>query len=236
MSLAIAWLGRVEYRAAWRLQEALRARILDGEAAETVLLVEHPPVITLGRSADARNVLVEEHALAARGVAFVRTNRGGDVTYHGPGQLVAYPVVRLARGVVAHVEAMARAVIETARPLGIAARFSRERTGVWATAPDGDRKLCAFGVHVRRRVAIHGLALNVTTPLDAFAAIVPCGIRDAGVTSIAALTGRAPSVAELAPSLGARLAEAFGRAARVLSAAEIDALARSGDCFLEPAP
>ncbi len=208
--VAVTWLGRIGYRAAWEMQEALRRRIVDGEAAETILLLEHPPVITLGRGADPSHVLLDEATLAARGIELLRTSRGGDVTYHGPGQLVAYPVVRLGRGVVAHVEAMARAVIAVVRPLGIEGEFRRERPGVWV----GDRKLCAFGVHVSRRVAIHGLALNVTTPPSAFSAIVPCGLRDAGVTSIAERCGSAPTVEELARPLGAALLEAFGRAPR----------------------
>ena len=205
------WIGRVPYREAWALQESLRRRILDGEAAETILLVEHPAVITLGRSANPNHVLLDEAALAARGIDLVRTNRGGDVTWHGPGQLLAYPILRLHRGVVAHVEAMARAVIDLVRPLGVEGEFRRARAGVWV----GDRKLCAFGVHVSRRVAVHGLALNLTTPTDAFSLIVPCGLRDAGVTSLAELTGAAPSVASFAEPLAGALLKAFERDRRV---------------------
>jgi lipoyl(octanoyl) transferase len=209
--LAAAWLGRVGYRAAWELQEALRARILDGAAAEWLLLLEHEPVITLGKSARAGHVLAGEAALAARGVERVASSRGGDVTYHGPGQLVAYPVVRLARGVLAHVEAMGRAVCETAAELGVQARFERAPTGVWVGDESTPRKLAAFGVHVRRRVAIHGLALNATTDLSAFDLIVPCGLAGAAVTSLEREAGRSPAPAELARPLGAALARAFGR-------------------------
>jgi lipoyl(octanoyl) transferase len=220
--LAIAWLGRVGYRAAWDLQESLRRRILDGESAETILLLEHSPVITLGRSANPNNVLLDEAALAARGVERVATSRGGDVTYHGPGQLVAYPVVKV-RSVLAHVEAMGRAVVDLVRRFGIEARFRRDLAGVWV----GDAKLCAFGVHVSRRVAIHGLALNLTTPLDAFSAIVPCGLCDRGVTSVAALTGASPTAESLAPDLGAALARELGRAPRALSPEALDAFLRN---------
>jgi lipoyl(octanoyl) transferase len=209
----VCWLGRVPYRPAWALQEELRRRVQAGEPAETILLVEHDPVVTLGRSADRDHVLLSPEALAARGVDLVPTSRGGDVTYHGPGQLVAYPVLRLTRGVVAHVEAMARAVVETVRPLGVEARCRRDPLGVWVAA-EIPRKLCAFGVHVSRRVAIHGLALNVTTPPDAFSVIVPCGLRAAAVTSIQAEAGRAPTVEALAPALGAALAAAFDRTPR----------------------
>ncbi|MSP61110.1 MAG: lipoyl(octanoyl) transferase LipB [Myxococcales bacterium] len=213
----VVWLGRVEYRVAWALQEELRRLVLAGEGRETILLLEHPKVVTLGRSSDPAHVLLDEAALAARGVDRVVTSRGGDVTYHGPGQLVAYPVVRIGRGVVAHVEGMARAVIETVRPLGIDAVFRRERAGVWV----GDRKLAAFGVHVSRRVAIHGLALNVTTPSSDFAVIVPCGLHDAGVTSIADLTGHSEALDVIAPRLGIALATALGRSPRALERREI---------------
>lgn len=208
--MAVKWLGRVPYREAWALQEALRRRVIDGEPAETILLLEHPPVITLGRAANPSNVLLEEAALAARGIELVRSTRGGDVTWHGPGQLVAYPVVRLHRGVVAHVTGMAEAVIEVVRTLGVEAEFRRERAGVWV----GDRKLCAFGVHVGRGVAIHGLALNLTTAPGAFSLIVPCGLRDAGVTSVAELTGASPTVESLAEPLAVALLQALGRARR----------------------
>jgi len=184
--------------------ESLRARILDGDTgAETLLLCEHDPVITLGRRADTANIVASRDALAARGVTIAQSSRGGDVTYHGPGQLVAYPVMRLRGGVVDHVCRLAKAAIAVAARYGISARFDRARPGVWA----GDAKLAAVGVHVHRRVAIHGLALNVTTALDAFDLIVPCGLRDIQVTSIAALSGQSPALADVA----AAFADEFAR-------------------------
>jgi lipoate-protein ligase B len=185
--------------------ESLRARILDGDdSAETLLLLEHPPTITLGRRARAEHIVVSPEALAARGVAVVESSRGGDVTYHGPGQLVAYPVMRLHTGVVDHVCRLAKAAIAVAAAHGIDdAAFDRARPGVWARGA----KLAAVGVHVHRRVAIHGLALNVTTALDAFDLIVPCGLYDIRVTSIAALSGQLPPLSDVA----ARFAEAFAR-------------------------
>jgi lipoyl(octanoyl) transferase len=198
------WLGRVDYADAVTRMEALRARILDGDdAAEALLLCEHAPVITLGRRARDEHIVASAAALAARGVVVARSSRGGDVTYHGPGQLVAYPVMRLSSGVVDHVCRLAKAAIAVAADFGIEARFDRARPGVWA----GDAKLAAVGVHVHRRVAIHGLALNVTTALDAFDLIVPCGLRDIQVTSIAALSGQSPTL----PDVAARFAEAFAR-------------------------
>ena len=204
------WLGRIDYPDAVRRMESLRARILDGDTgAETLLLLEHAPVITLGRRARAEHILASEAALAARGVTVARASRGGDVTYHGPGQLVAYPVMRLHGGVVDHVCRLAKAAIAVAAAYGIEARFDRARPGVWA----GDAKLAAVGVHVHRRVAIHGLALNVTTALDAFDLIVPCGLRDLAVTSIAALSGRAPALPEVAAAFAAAFAGLDGRTA-----------------------
>jgi lipoyl(octanoyl) transferase len=197
------WLGRVEYADAVARMESLRARILDGEADETLLLCEHAPVITLGRRARAEHIVASAAALSARGVTVAASSRGGDVTYHGPGQLVAYPVVRLTDGVVAHVARLCGAAVDVAAAFGIAARYDRACPGVWTDAG----KLAAVGVHVHRRVAIHGLALNVTTALDAFDLIVPCGLRDVKMTSIAALSGARPSL----PPLAARFAVAFAR-------------------------
>ena len=194
------WLGRVAYADAVAAMESLRARILDGDdAAETLLLCEHPPVITLGRRARKEHIVASAAALAARGVTVAQSSRGGDVTYHGPGQLVAYPVMRLASGVVDHVCRLAKAAIAVAAGFGIEARFDRARPGVWA----GAAKLAAVGVHVHRRVAIHGLALNVTTALDAFDLIVPCGLRDIQVTSLAALSGQTPALPDVAAAFAA---------------------------------
>jgi lipoyl(octanoyl) transferase len=208
MTLRWAWLGRVPYADAVARMESLRARILDGDAsAETLLLVEHPPTITLGRRARVEHLLASEAALAARGVTVAQSSRGGDVTYHGPGQLVAYPVLRLGDGVVAHVERLAAAAAAVAARHGVRARFDRARPGLFT---DGGAKLAAIGVHVHRRVAIHGLALNVTTALDAFDLIVPCGLRDMRVTSLA-VEAEAP-LPEL-PLLAHAFADAFAAAA-----------------------
>lgn len=225
MTLRWSWLGRVAYADAVARMEALRARILDGDAAaETLLVCEHDPVVTLGRRARAEHLLVSPEGLAARGIAVHASSRGGDVTYHGPGQLVAYPVLRLDAGVVAHVARLAAAAVEVAAGFGVAAAFDRARPGVFTAA---GAKLAAVGVHVHRRVAIHGLALNVTTALDAFDVIVPCGLRDVPVTSIAAESGARPTVAALAPVFAAAFARAAGRA-----------LAADGDprCICDDAP
>ena len=176
------WLGRVDYEPTWALQEQLRRRVLAG-GSEAILLCEHPPVLTLGRSASGADLLIDEAGLRAAGIAVVRTSRGGQVTYHGPGQLVAYPIVRLRRGVLRHVEWLADSAIAVAAGHGVPAAFDRAHVGVWS---DG-RKLAAIGVHIERRVAVHGLALNVTK--EATAAFrrgwfVPCGLVGGQVTSL----------------------------------------------------
>jgi lipoyl(octanoyl) transferase len=211
------WLGRVGYADAVALQEGLRRRLLDGDGnAERLLLLEHEPVITLGRSARREHLLADPELLRARGIAVAESSRGGDVTYHGPGQLVAYPVMRLGHGVVAHVEALAQAVIGLAAAHGVRARFRRDCPGVWVDGPsDGkEAKLAAFGVHVHRRVAIHGVALNVSTALSAFDLIVPCGLAGSRATSLKVLIGREPAaLLDLARDFATRFAHAVGRSA-----------------------
>jgi len=187
-------------------QERLREQVLRGESPETLLLCEHQPVVTLGRSAKPEHVLAAPAELVRHGVDLHAASRGGDVTYHGPGQLVGYPIVRLRGGVIGHVTAMARAIASVLSELGIDASWRRETPGLWI----GDAKICAFGVHVHRRVAIHGFALNVSGALDGFDLIVPCGLAAARTTSIAAALGSGGSVPAL-HVLASRVAGALGR-------------------------
>ena len=175
------WLGRIPFAAAVREQERLRDAVIRGDGPETLLLCEHDPVVTLGRSAKPEHVLLSAAELHIRGVDLHAASRGGDVTYHGPGQLVGYPIVRLRGGVVGHLTAMARALSAVLRELDIDARWRREAPGLWV----GAAKICAFGVHVRRRVAMHGFALNVAGALRGFQMIVPCGLNGVATTSIA---------------------------------------------------
>ena len=209
-----AWLGRVSYGPALALQERVRADVAEGRARETLLLLEHDPVITLGRRAESGHVLASVDTLGRAGIAVLTTSRGGDVTYHGPGQLVGYPIFRLPRGIKAHVAAMAGGIVAVLADLGIAAEWRSAQPGVWV----GDDKICAVGMHVRRRVAMHGFALNVSVDLASFRHIVPCGLPHAGVTSIARLRGAAPAL----PALAARLASAFARSF-LLTTVEISA-------------
>lgn len=203
------WLGRVAFADTAMLQERLRQGVLAGEP-ETLLLLEHEPVITLGRSADVANVLADEPALARRGIALHRASRGGDVTYHGPGQLVGYPVVGLRGGVRAYVEAMAQAIADVLGEHGVDAAYRPTAPGLWVAGPRGDAKICAFGVNVHRRVVIHGFALNLDPDLAAFNLIVPCGIAGCAVTSVRAVTGHAPTPQSLAGRIAAALGERFG--------------------------
>ncbi len=199
------WLGRQPYAPVATLMEELRDRVLGGDdGAQRILFVEHEPVVTLGRSADPAHVLLGAAGLAARGVELVRSTRGGDVTVHGPGQLVIYPVLRLPRGVLAFVEAVGGAIVAELAALGVTAAWRRNPAGVWC----GDAKIAACGLHVRRRVAVHGFALNVTDEaLPLFELIVPCGLAGTRTTSIErALGGRAPELPDLARSIASRLA------------------------------
>ena len=236
------WLGRVPFAETAREQERLRADVLRGDAPETLLLCEHDPVVTLGRSADPANVLAPRAELARRGVEVQSASRGGDVTYHGPGQLVGYPIVRLRAGILGHVTAMARAIAGVLAELGIDARWRREAPGLWvggrANENDAGRgvglgsKICAFGVHVHRRIAIHGFALNVASELDGFDLIVPCGLRASRTTSIARLLapGRSPPPLHL---LAARVAGALGRELGVDFLPKIDSPALMGISAVE---
>jgi len=181
-------LGVVGYRTAWDLQRRLAGRRGDDEVSDTVVLVEHPAVYTLGRRASPTNVLLEEPQLAAAGIEVVEVDRGGDVTYHGPGQLVVYPVIRLAgqRHVVDFVRALEEVALAALRRLGVRGERRDGLTGVWV----GREKLVAIGVRVGAGgVTTHGLALNVDPELSHFAGIVPCGLATEGVTSLAALGG-----------------------------------------------
>jgi lipoyl(octanoyl) transferase len=206
------WLGRVPFAETERQQEIARAGVLRGDGPETLLLCEHDPVVTLGRSANPANVLASRADLARRGVDLHAASRGGDVTYHGPGQLVGYPIVRLRGGVVEHVTAMARAIAGVLRELGIDARWRRETPGLWVDDNSGraGAKICAFGVHVHRRVTIHGFALNVAGALDGFNLIVPCGLQASRTTSIAAALPDKRSIPGM-HVLASRVADALGR-------------------------
>jgi len=200
-------LGMRPYRDVWELQHRLHDAIRDGIEPDTWIVVEHPPVITLGHRAKRENVLLPDETLAQRGIDVVSVERGGDVTYHGPGQLVIYPIRRLARfrEVVPLVRALEGAVIATCARFGVAAERWSEHAGVWV----GSNQICAIGLAVRAMVTLHGIALNVSTRLDYDRLISPCGLPDRGITSLAQECGRPIAVADAKPLLLEELSKAF---------------------------
>jgi lipoyl(octanoyl) transferase len=187
--IVATWLGRVPYGEALALQKALAAQRADGEILDRLLLLEHPAVLTLGRTSDPAHILADSTTLAARGIDVVRVERGGEVTYHGPGQLVAYPIIGLsARGLMIRplVRSLEAALIATCAGLGVAAARRDGHPGCWCD-PDGPdpRKIGALGLRVERGVSYHGIALNVTVDLADFELIDPCGMPGVTSTSIA---------------------------------------------------
>lgn len=189
MELRTEWLGRIDYRAAWDRQHQLVADRVAGTIPDTLLLLEHDPILTLGRHADPAHVLASPELLAARGIELLQVERGGEVTYHGPGQLVAYPIVRLAdAGLLLRplVRALEGAMADVAATYGVAADRRDGYPGCWVD-PTGPfpRKLGALGLRVEKGVTYHGIALNIATDLADFGLIDPCGMTGLTVTSIA---------------------------------------------------
>ncbi len=206
--------GNLPYRDAWSLQEQAHASVIAG-GQEQILIVEHPPVITFGRRPGQEpHLIATESYLAERGVEVVQSDRGGDVTFHGPGQVVVYPIIRLADhklSVGSYVHLLEKAVIDLLAECAIAAYADKAAVGVWTT--HGGRppaKICAIGVRIKRGVSMHGLALNVATDLSYFNLIVPCGLADGAVTSMQQLLCDAmPSIEEVKKRLTARLQQAL---------------------------
>jgi lipoyl(octanoyl) transferase len=199
-------LGRIDYDQAFEMQQRLVGERQKGVIPDQLLLLEHPHVITMGRNGHMENVLASHEVLERAGVAFCPTDRGGDVTYHGPGQLVGYPILDLRewqRDVGAYVRGVEQAIIDTVAEYGIEAGRIPKLTGVWV----GERKVAAIGVHISRWVTSHGFALNVNTDLDYFKYIVPCGLTKP-VTSMAQLGARA-TVEEVSRKLAAHFGRVF---------------------------
>jgi lipoyl(octanoyl) transferase len=217
-SISVVDLGRVDYAAALALQQQVSALRQQESIGDVLLLVEHPPVLTLGRNAHREHVVASQDFLARRGISLFETNRGGDVTYHGPGQLVGYPVLHLrsftpSLGIVDYLRKLEEVLIRACADYGILTQRAPGRAGVW-TMPGGavvEKKIAALGVHVARGVTTHGFALNVTTDLKDFELIVPCGIRDRTVTSIEAEVDSAPSLGQVANSVARHFGRVFGR-------------------------
>jgi lipoyl(octanoyl) transferase len=239
-------LGRIDYAESLQLQEKLITLRKENRIGDTLVLLEHPPVITIGRNSHRENILATDGQLQQRGVTLHEINRGGDVTYHGPGQLVGYPILDLRGelagpegkkrsphlGAVDYVRELEQVLIRTCAEYGILTQRIPGRTGVW-TIPIGsaqERKIAAIGVHISRAITSHGFALNVTTDLRDFDLIVPCGIHDRAVTSIEEelATERAvPSLNEVANATARSFAAIFGGQMLAASSVEDLLLARS---------
>ena len=207
--LTAAWLGRVDYPAAWSWQRELFLSRLEGDVDDTLMLLEHPPTYTLGRRAAEEDLVYDRPQRVARGISLYEVDRGGRATYHGPGQLVGYPILALGEryDVVAYLRKLEEALIRTCADFGIEATRDLENTGVWV----GKNKIGAIGVKITRGITMHGFALNVATDLSMFEGIVPCGIQDRWVTSIEATTGVSPAVKEVASIAANHLADTFER-------------------------
>ena len=219
LDLLVCHLGRVPYEEGLEIQERLRARVQSGEQDEVLLLLEHEPVYTLGRRSDATDLPMGEDWCRAQGIDVVRTRRGGKLTYHGPGQLVGYPIMRVG-DVPGFVATMERAIVDALAEAGVAARprshEGREYTGVWA----GERKLASIGIHVSRGVSAHGFAVNVTNDLAPFTWVVACGLPSVAMTSVA-LEGSPEGLACFRKRMAYRFAHAFGRRQRLVTPGRI---------------
>ena len=223
-------LGLIGYERAWELQKRIVAARKLALIPDVLLLCEHPHVITMGRNGRAEHLLASEAVLRAKDVEFHATNRGGDITYHGPGQLVAYPILNLAeirRDVGWYVRQLEEAMIRTTAEYGIVAERREGRTGIWVDVTEAngsatEEKLGAIGVHISRWVSSHGLAYNVATDLSYFDLIVPCGIAGKRATSLTRLVDREIKMSDAAPRLVQHLGNSFGRTMRVVSQAELE--------------
>lgn len=218
-------LGVMEYKEAWDLQENLlqanlsaKKKLQENEAGiETLhylLFVEHPPVYTLGKSGNIDHVLIDEYQRAEKGIQFFHTNRGGDITFHGPEQVVGYPIFDLEKfytDIGRYLRELEEVIIRTLAEYGIEAGRSSGETGVWIDAgnPGRERKICAMGVRCSRWVTMHGFALNVNTDLDYFNYIIPCGIHNKKVTSIKEELGREVDLTEVKEKLRRNFEEVF---------------------------
>jgi lipoyl(octanoyl) transferase len=210
---SIVDLGLIPYAEAWELQKRFVAARKAGAIEDVLLFCEHPHVITLGRSGNRANLLASENVLRQKGVEFFATTRGGDITYHGPGQIVGYPILNLAairRDVVWYVRTLEDAMIRATAGLGIESRRLAGKTGIWVGETGAEEKLAAIGVHISRWVTSHGFAYNVATDLRYFEMIVPCGIADRKATSLEKLLGRRVLLEEIRPLLAKHACEVFG--------------------------
>jgi len=205
-------LGLIDYAEAYALQKRAVAARKAGTIEDVLLLCQHPHVITLGRSGKRENLLASEQVLRQKGVEFHATDRGGDITYHGPGQIVGYPILDLGairRDVVWYVRTLEEALIRATAEFGIGSERVAGKTGIWVRAGNSEEKLAAIGVHISRWVTSHGFAYNVSTDLRYFDLIVPCGIAGGKATSLEKLLGRSVQEKEVASRIARHLGELF---------------------------
>jgi len=242
MHIHLLTLGRISYADGLAVQQRVVAARKAGTIGDTLLLLEHPPVLTLGRNSDRANVLVSDDELQRRGVELHDTNRGGDVTYHGPGQLVGYPIVDLRGdlpgkrgphlGPVDFVRLLEDVLIRACADFGVMAQRIPKRTGVWTVVHPGagdsvlEKKIAAIGVHVSQGVTSHGFALNVTTDLRDFQWIVPCGIADRDVTSLELEAATAPTMDDAINAVSRSFGRVFSR--QMLAVGSVDDLLGHG--------
>jgi len=217
-------LGLIPYAQAWELQKRVVAARKAGAIEDVLLFCEHPHVITQGRSGNRANLLASENVLRQKGVEYFESTRGGDVTYHGPGQIVGYPILNLGairRDVVWYVRQLEEAMIRATEEFGIRAARIAGKTGIWAGENGAEEKLAAIGVHISRWVTSHGFAYNVATDLRYFELIVPCGIAGRKATSLEKLLQRSVASAEIKPLLAKYLGEVFGLTIRTVGRSEL---------------
>ncbi|MBS1271834.1 MAG: Octanoyltransferase [Candidatus Marinimicrobia bacterium] len=203
------WLGRQPYQPVWDYQKELLARRVNGEIGDRLLFVEHEPTYTLGKAGDENHLLADDRELRAKHAEYVPIDRGGDITFHGPGQLVGYPILDLhnyKKDVHWYLRQLEETILRTLSEYDISGVRNEEYTGVWV----GDEKVAAIGVKVSRWVTMHGFALNVTTNLDWFGRIIPCGIFHKGVCSLKTLLSEAPPIEEVRKIYTEKFAEVFG--------------------------
>ena len=207
--LTAAWSGRVDYPTAWTMQRELFLARLDGDRGDSLMLLEHPPTYTMGRRTVVGDLKGDDASRSARGISVYNVDRGGRTTYHGPGQLVGYPILALGRryDVLSYLRELEEVLIRTARDLGVIAVRDDKHTGVWV----GRNKIGAIGVKITRGITMHGFAFNITTDLSMFEGIVPCGIEGRWVTSVESETGRSYSVKEVGSIAAGHLSAVFDR-------------------------
>jgi lipoate-protein ligase B len=206
----VRWLGLIDYQQAWNLQARLVHERAQQRIPDQLLLLEHPHVFTFGRRGRTENVLSSDEEIAAAGAQLIHSDRGGDVTYHGPGQLVGYPILYLEedqRDIRGYIRRLEEAVIRTLADYSIEAGREPGFPGVWV----GEEKICAVGVKISEWVTLHGFALNVSTDMDFFRHIIPCGIAGKGVTSMERLLPAVPSVRDVGEQFSTRFSEVFER-------------------------